>query len=358
MKTKRTTHNRIHLRQLCCSGMSSAAIMPDVLQTLKGIIEHQSALFMWFDKYGGMNNMFIDIILPDVLNLYFTEYHNLRNPYGPDLCMTARSEKAVGNYRQVSKQFYKTDMFNLVCRPHNHHFMLDGTIKDKRRPLGGIMLTRERSQKPFSAADEATLNSILPFFEHALKNHVDAGKIEFTEERPVGLIVANKRGDISHISREAQEILFWAYQESMQLGSRLAHIMDILPGQIELLCRKLNAIFSDKACAPPVLEIRHQYGLVTLRAYLLNSINDDHDSIGITVTRHKPTELSMMQRLRDMPLSPRQREVALWMSKGASSQTISDKMGISLTTYRDHVCKIYLKLNISSREELLRILRH
>lgn len=355
MKTRISATSRTYLHQLCCSGLDSKIIMPDIIKTLKKIIVHQSALFMWFDKPGETSDMYIDRLLPDVLNLYFTEYQNFINPYGPDLCIIARIGKSTGNYRQVPKEFYKTDMFNLICQPHGHHFMLDGIVREDNRSIGGIMLTREKGQQPFSREEENVLHAILPFLGHALKNQEGFTSCEANDDYPSGSIVATRHGDISHISPEAREILFWAYHSSMRLGAGLMDIMDILPGHVRQLCSKLDDVSTGKRHLPPLLKIPGRFGPVTLRAYRLNSMHDGcDDMVGINVIQQRPTELIVMRRLHDMPLSPRQKEVAWRIARGESSRVISDKMKISPTTYRDHVCKLYEKLNIRSREELLR----
>jgi DNA-binding CsgD family transcriptional regulator len=51
-------------------------------------------------------------------------------------------------------------------------------------------------------------------------------------------------------------------------------------------------------------------------------------------------------------LSPREREVALLILKGHSSESISYHLGISIATVKTHRQKLYAKLNLSTQQEL------
>ena len=51
-------------------------------------------------------------------------------------------------------------------------------------------------------------------------------------------------------------------------------------------------------------------------------------------------------------LSPREREVALLILKGHSSESVSYHLGISIATVKTHRQKLYSKLNLSSQQEL------
>jgi DNA-binding NarL/FixJ family response regulator len=54
-----------------------------------------------------------------------------------------------------------------------------------------------------------------------------------------------------------------------------------------------------------------------------------------------------------LQLSPREREVLQWLSHGLLYKEISDKLGISTGTVRQHIHKIYEKLHVQNRTEAL-----
>jgi len=74
-----------------------------------------------------------------------------------------------------------------------------------------------------------------------------------------------------------------------------------------------------------------------------------------------PRELSLalraMRKLKQLPLSSRQREVALLLALGEDSPSVQQRLGISSETLRDHTRKIYRRLDIHSRQALVNRLR-
>jgi ATP/maltotriose-dependent transcriptional regulator MalT len=54
-----------------------------------------------------------------------------------------------------------------------------------------------------------------------------------------------------------------------------------------------------------------------------------------------------------MPLSPVQKQVAALLAQGCSNEKIGQHLHIKLTTVKDHIRKIFTKLDINHREELL-----
>ena len=61
------------------------------------------------------------------------------------------------------------------------------------------------------------------------------------------------------------------------------------------------------------------------------------------------------EQKRDAPLTSRQKQIADALVEGLSYKMVADKLLISTETVRDHIKKIYRKLEINSRTELLRL---
>jgi DNA-binding CsgD family transcriptional regulator len=134
--------------------------------------------------------------------------------------------------------------------------------------------------------------------------------------------------------------------------------MESLPSQVKRLCERLTDVFCSRTTSPPVLRVKGRHGQVTSRAYWMDDARGlDEKLIGVTVTWQKPMQLILMNRLRELPLSAKQKEVCLLIGLGKSAQQITSQLGISSTTYKDHLRKIYQKLDINRRDELLLRLR-
>jgi DNA-binding CsgD family transcriptional regulator len=51
------------------------------------------------------------------------------------------------------------------------------------------------------------------------------------------------------------------------------------------------------------------------------------------------------------PLTPRQKEILLWVGEGLTSKAIADHLGMSFRTVEHHLAEIQRKLNVSNRQQ-------
>ena len=60
------------------------------------------------------------------------------------------------------------------------------------------------------------------------------------------------------------------------------------------------------------------------------------------------------QRLARRPvrLSPRERQIATFITAGCSNQQIADCLGLKTQTIKNHLCRMYSKLGVSNRVHL------
>lgn len=58
-----------------------------------------------------------------------------------------------------------------------------------------------------------------------------------------------------------------------------------------------------------------------------------------------------------LPISDREREIATLVAKGLSNRQIADQLYVSVRTVEGHLHRIYAKLGIDEREQLVRLMR-
>lgn len=71
----------------------------------------------------------------------------------------------------------------------------------------------------------------------------------------------------------------------------------------------------------------------------------------MTQGRPGAAALSASGQLRPSPITEREREILLWVRDGLSNQQISEKLGISALTVKNHVQKILRKLGAANRAQ-------
>jgi hypothetical protein len=69
-----------HIKQLCCLGLGSQAIMPALLKELHGLIPSYANRFVWADKCGRVSNFLAENLheTEEQVALYFREFYNRR----------------------------------------------------------------------------------------------------------------------------------------------------------------------------------------------------------------------------------------------------------------------------------------
>ncbi|WP_025323762.1 helix-turn-helix domain-containing protein [Deferrisoma camini] len=81
------------------------------------------------------------------------------------------------------------------------------------------------------------------------------------------------------------------------------------------------------------------------------------DPTGPSAAEGTPTGELVLPRLGAVPLSSREREVAVCMLQGLSNRAIAERLGISPSSVQTYARRIYAKVGVSGREELLERLR-
>ena len=58
-----------------------------------------------------------------------------------------------------------------------------------------------------------------------------------------------------------------------------------------------------------------------------------------------------------MPITDREREIAAMVASGLSNREIAERLSVSVRTVDGHLYRIFAKLDISSRDQLIHLLR-
>ena len=161
------------------------------------------------------------------------------------------------------------------------------------------------------------------------------------------MMIMDMQGTILYLSREAKNLLSLACHPILTVDLRSKEIE--LLAKLAKLCRNLEAVSPSHSWC-----YTSPSGRFMFRAYWLNQPNNEPGGlVGITIEHQEPLVLKILRALQSLPLSPTQKEVAMLLAQGVSSGKIGESLHIKPTTVKDHVGKIFTKLDIHHREELL-----
>jgi DNA-binding CsgD family transcriptional regulator len=341
-----------YLRQLCCLGLGKEIIVPEFLRAVQAVIPSGNNTFTGADELltPTYNILTYDVagmseLIPVVMSSYFT-------PERLRLAAVWFSRHPVLTEGiALDESYYKSDLYNLVMRPCDQHHGLFAPVMQHGKPAGILNLFRPRQQKPFDSREQALFTHLLPYLTHALQAP-DGKDIHYSENGLSGMMIMDTQGAILHQSREAKLLLALAFHPVLTMD---AHIKEIeLMARVTQLCRNLEAIFRGRDAAPPSWCYTNPHGRFRFHAYRLTRPNNEPGGlIGMTVGHQEPLALKILRAMRNLPLSPTQKEVALLLAQNVPSEKIGERLHIKPNTVKDHIGKIFTKLDIHHREELL-----
>lgn len=343
-----------YLRQLCCSGLAKETVIPEFLRAVQKVIPSGSNTFSGVDEQLSPAyhiTEFITTELDDVTPFIIANYFT---PERLGFCSDwFRQHPTLTDANVLDKSFYKSELYNLVYRRYDQHHFLIAPVLQEGKPVGMLGLYRPRLQKPFDSREQWLLVRLLPYVAHALRG---GGKgIQYSEKGLLGMMVMDTQGKMLYLTNEAKSLLALACHPLLSLDASSQE--DAMLAKLAQLCRNLQGIFQGKHAAPPSWCYTNGRGRFTFHASWLNPLNNGQDKlISMTIEHHEPLVLLILRALQDLPLSPVQKQVALLMAQGISNELIGERLNIKLSTTKEHISKIFAKLNIYRREELLPLL--
>lgn len=340
-----------YLRQICCSGLSREITIAEFLKALPMLISSNSNIFTFYSEQlyptysiTGFDVADLALIIPSILN----DFHSPQRQQRLLACFSRYP--AISHPRAVDESFYKTDLYNLIYRQFDMHHFLFTRIPLDKKSNGIVGLFRPRSQNPFESRDQAQLLRLVPYVAHAYRVESDATP-EFSPDGASGMMIMNTQGAILYQSPEAKRLLEQARYPRLLPEMRQ---QDRLLVKLTELCRNLQDIYRGRESPPPSFSHTGPNGQFLFRAYWLEGHHQQPDGlIGIAMDHREPLALNILRVMRESPLSPTQKQVAVLLAQGFTQEQIGKRLHIKPTTVKDHIGKIYFKLDIHQRDELL-----
>lgn len=338
-----------HIRQLSCLGLPSEAVIPRMLEAIHDVIPSEVNTFIWTDASGAPINMFAPYLLSSTMTFMAENYHLCLKPgelsieslvNGPLLCGNIVSWYARGAYD-------RTVAANEVFKPQGTPRTLDLVIRDDDRPRGLVLLNRGPRDGYYKAAEQRVLAGLAPWFLHALDcARPFSGQYADAEDEQV--LLCGLDGEILEASASARRLLLYTGRSPIAPHNMGATDM---PQQVRRLCRTYESARMGTSPVPPRAFVETPWGRFR---FVVHSLQPG--VLAVVIRRDEPLPLKLMARLKTLPLSPREREVALHLGLGHGPEEVEARLGVTRATYRDYVERIHARLEVHSRAELVSLL--
>lgn len=338
-----------HIRQLSCLGLPSEVVIPRMLEVIHHLVPSQTYSFVWTDANGSPANMFAPDLLKSTMTFMAENYHLCQKPGELSIEALVNGPKMVGNMANwyARGAYERTVAANEVFNPQGTPRTLDLTIRDESGPRGLVLIHRGARDGSFKAAEQRVLASLAPWFLQALDGaRTFSGRYADAEDEAV--LLCGLDGEILEASAGAGRLLLYA--GARPVVPQALTLMD-LPQQVRRLCRAFEHARTGASSTPPRVQVQTPWGLFRFIVQALQP-----GLLAVVIRREEPLPLKLMARLKTLPLSPREREVALHLGLGHGPEAVEVKLGVTRATYRDYVERIHARLEVHSRAELVSLL--
>lgn len=349
-----------YFRQLSCLGLDSRLVIPGMMAALHDIIPSTHNFFFWTTPDGSPVNIFAEEIIASVFSTYAEAGPLLAGPEEPNIQRLATSPHRVGRMHEAfsPRLIDRSRTREIVLEPYRVAGpSLMASVRERGGAVLGLMtLGRSTGERDFSEAEVRLLEGLTVYVLHALKAEPSTAGQMWIDGQDTAAVLADEEGRIRHTTSEARTMLAYAAEPGMRPGASLKPFDPYLPRPLRELCRNLDAIGRGLGAPPPAVVLEGPWGQLHCRAQRTTPAageGEGEHGVLVTLVRRRPLPLHLAHRLQRMPLSPRQREVALMLGLGRSPEEITDSLGIRRNTYRAHLADIYDRMGVANRSHFM-----
>ncbi|MFO1316540.1 MAG: helix-turn-helix transcriptional regulator [Burkholderiales bacterium] len=348
---------RVHIRQLCCLGVTGEQLMPVLLKAVRQLVGAESAAFFWVDAEGDMTSLYAERLLPaPVMQLYFERFYDAgESSFRRAFAERARQPDPVIAVSATSAA-ERTAYYNEVMRHLDAHHVLYGIVREQGRSLGQLSLYRPKSARTFSTAERGELSAIMRYVAHGVSQRTGhdpagAGLLDAGDD---AVMLVDFAGRVRQLPAAAQKLLALATHGKIGPGEGLAGLGAAAQPMLQRLTAMLKDARAGADVGPPSLAVDNSWGRFVLRAYALaDEPATDDAPVAVRIQRQEPMLLRFVDALAGLGLSPQQREIAAGLARGASNHELAERLGLSANTVAYHIKQLFARLDTHDRQQMV-----
>ena len=342
------------IEQVCCLGLDGQVFVPALLRELHTLVPSINNVFHWVNGRQQVVNVFSEMP-PGVLPRYLQEFLNKREREAfPGVSELVARYSGVFTMEEIAyEHYYQSAFYNEILSPAGYHHVVAVVIREQSHPLGLLVLHRGRKDKPFQDKEKILLESLIPFIAHGMGNAIPI-RYPLVEHPESGLMILDRQKRLHYISQRARHLLFLSRYPQIVPDSVKDSDLTI-PPELNAVVDRLQAIYRNSpAYTPPVWRHQNPWGGFIFRAQWLDPVNGSYSGmIGITIQHQEPAPLKVMRLAKQLGLTPKQVQVCSLLIAGQAYQKIGERLHVSTHTVTDHVRKLFVKLEVSNRSDLV-----
>lgn len=341
------------LDMLCRLGVGLAPIAPEVCAALRTLVGADAAALFWMDEQGLPAGFFHEDSPASTQDLFLNEFERLFvGAQETNVFALARLDgPRVGRLLAPDAAYFRSNSYNLLVRASGHHHALDMRVEVLGRTRAVVSLFRAPGARGFEAPDAAVLDRTAAHLARAFARAPTPAWSDSTD------------GLVGHMLLDAVDRRPVLADMSARLLLQTASLRGVglkggpdapLPSDI---ASRLG-LPSDPTGQP--IRIPVPCGVLRVQAHLLHPPTGTAGSpaqLLLTLQLQRMRQIDVVRRIRELPLSPLQREIAALAGMGHARADCSALTGVGQAALKKHLRVILDVAGATDWDSLARTLR-
>lgn len=328
-----------HLKMLCASGAGLGAIAGPACVAARRLVDGDNGAIFWLDGRGEAAGFYHETARVDLKDLFITRFDEMfSESHGYTMMEVLRSDgPSIGRALDPAwlAQAWQGNVHKFLCVPLDHHFFIDMRI-DAGGAGRACLLVWHKGERRFTAADAEALRPAQALLSRAI-----------AEERPDARWIALGSGNAHFITDMAGRQLLAIDTEAEALLMRshlLSQNVPMLskPRNAPAFALILAAMLAAGAPAQQAMAIAN--GRIVARArptQMLSGQGGEVTNMFVSLSHEVSFDVLCIEHLAAQPLSPLQRELALFAMQGGERSECAARFGVSAEALKKHSARIF-----------------
>lgn len=198
----------------------------------------------------------------------------------------------------------------------------------------------------FSRPEVDRMAAVAPLVAAALRARFALAAPAASPQRGPALVILDEAGEIQSITADARRQL-------AELTRGSATGMEPVPEPVYVVAARARAARAGRDTEPAYAQVRTvSQGWLHVHATCLDGPDAPGNSVAVVITPAQPPDLMPLLAL-GYRLTHREQDVLQFLARGMSTAEMTQQLGISPHTVRDHIKSLFGKVGVSSRAELV-----
>ena len=256
--------------------------------------------------------------------------------------------------------FLRSELYADWFKPHGFHGVMAAPALFKNKASVVLVTFRDKGREDFERTDLKKISGLAYHFGRALSMRADREQTEqelvaaktVLDEIPDAILFVDRMVRLKHVNKVGQITL-----------DKGTVIRRLLNGRLEIRDRRADQLLAALISEARGGELRLSGGelgrfVIRVQPCMRGAGGSDN---GIMIIRiidlGRNSEPPTAARLREcLGLSLRQSDVIFELARGGTEPTVAQKLGIKESTVHEHIRRVYDKLELGSRAELIAVL--